>query len=563
VFVCKWTFVFVVVFVSAGSLLAEDGEADRRVTFVDVAATLGVTLQNVTGDSEQTYVVDTMMGGSAFFDYDQDGDLDLYILNGSRVVGFGDKDHPRNAMYRNDGSQFTDVTQVAGLGDTGWGMGCAVADYDNDGDRDIYITNYGGNVLYANQGDGTFMDVTESAAVGDDGFSTGCAFFDYNGDGFLDLYVANYVDFKHFIETTPDKSYNWKGLRVHFGPRGMRGGADILYRNNGDGTFSDATLEAKVVDHDKLYGMGVISGDYDNDGDQDIFVANDTGPNYLYQNQGDGTFAEVASMLGAAYNESGESQGCMGIAYGDYDNDGYQDILVTNFWEQTNTLYHNDAGTFFSDRSFDAGVGEESFRFLAWGAEFFDYDNDGDKDLFVANGHLFPQLDRANLGVSYAQTNQLFENLEDGRFNEVSQDSGEGLGIKKVSRGASFGDYDNDGDLDLFVLNLNDLPTLLRNEGGNQNNWLTVEAIGTKSNRDGIGAKIKIRCGDQTQINEIRSGSSYLSHSDLRAHFGLGRQDTVDLLEVTWPSGLVESFDKVLANGVVAIQEGKGMVRRR
>ena len=515
---------------------------------------------NVSGDSEQTYVIDTMMGGSAFFDYDNDGDLDLYVLNGSRVVGFPDGDHPRNAFYRNEGGRFADVTEEAGLGDAGWGMGCAIGDYDNDGYPDIYVTNYGKNVLYRNQGDGKFKDVTDYARVGDERFGTGCAFFDYDADGDLDLYVANYVDFKHFIETTPDKSYMWKGLRVHFGPRGMKGGADILYRNEGNGTFADATEEANVVDHQKLYGLGVICGDYDNDGDQDIYVANDTGPNYLYQNQGNGTFTDVGWMIGAAYGEDGEAQGCMGIAFGDYDNDEYQDILVTNFWEQTNTLYHNDAGEFFSDLSFDAGVGVESFNFLAWGTEFFDYDNDGDKDLFIANGHLFPQLDRVNLGVSYAQTNQLFENLGDGTFDEVSELAGEGLRSKKVSRGASFGDYDNDGDIDIFVLNLNDLPTFLRNEGGNNNNWLMVETVGVDSNRDGIGARIRVRCGELTQINEVRSGSSYLSQNDFRAHFGLGESDIVDLLEVSWPSGRVESFENLAANRLVVVQEGKGII---
>ena len=552
---------FFFVLLISSQLLAVEGRAvERRVQFVDVAEQVGVVAQNVSGDSEQTYLVDSMMGGSAFFDYDQDGDLDLYILNGSKVVGFPDQEHPRNTFYRNEQGKFVDATDEANLGDAGWGMGCAVGDYDNDGDLDIYITNYGRNTLYANQGDGTFVDVTEYAQVGDERFGTGCAFLDYDGDGYLDLYVANYVDFKHFLQTTPNKSYMWKGLRVHFGPRGMKGSGDILYRNQGDGTFADVTVEARVVNQDKLYGMGVIGGDYDRDGDVDIYVANDTGPNFLYQNQGDGTFVDIGWMIGAAYDESGEAQGCMGIAYGDYDNDLYQDILVTNFWEQTNTLYHNDRGTFFSDLSFDAGVGKESFQFLAWGTEFFDYDNDGDKDLFVANGHLFPQLDRANLGTSYAQTNQLFENLGDGTFAEVSQVSGEGLKIKKVSRGASFGDYDDDGDLDIFVLNINDRPTLLRNDGGNENNWLMVKTIGTESNRDGIGARIEVHSGELTQSAEIRSGASYLSHNDLRTHFGLGQRETIDLLIVRWPSGLEERFENLSANRLVVLQEGEGIV---
>lgn len=536
---------------------------DAQVQFVDVSESMGITTMNVSGDGEQQFIVDTMMGGSAFFDYDKDGDLDLYVLNGSRVQGFSDNALPHNSLYQNNGINFIETTKKSGLGDTRWSMGCAVADYDNDGDPDIYVTNYGINALYSNHGNGQFTDVTKQAELGhDERFSTGCSFFDADRDGDLDLYVANYVDFKNFMNTTPDRRYQWRGLTVHFGPRGMRGEPDVYYRNQGDGTFSDATVDANLVDRELLYGMGVVAGDYDNDGDGDLFVANDTGANYLYENEGNGNFTEVAWIKGVAFGEAGDPQGCMGIAFGDYDNDEFQDILVTNFWEQTNTLYHNDGGQFFSDLTFDAGVGMESFSFLAWGTEFFDFDNDADKDLFVANGHLFPQLDHANLGVSYAQTNQLFENVGSGSFEEVTNISGEGLQIHKVSRGASFGDYDSDGDLDVFVLNLNDLPTLLRNDGGNQNNWLVVKTIGTKSNRDGIGARVKIRCEKQTQINEVRSGSSYLSQNDLRVHFGLGQNHTIDLFEVSWPSGLTEIYDKVSINQIFVAREGNGIAQQ-
>ena len=547
---------------AAGHLLAADDapESHTGVQFVDVAAEVGVTTMNVSGDGEQQYVVDAFMGGSAFFDYDRDGDLDLYVLNGSTVEGFSGPDRPRNALYRNDGAMFSDATAASGLGDARWGMGCAVADYDNDGDADVYVTNYGSNGLYENRADGGFVDVARRAGViGVETFSTGCAFFDYDRDGDLDLYVANYVDFDHFMATTPHRKHEWQGLTVHFGPQGMLGEADVFYRNDGDGVFSDATAAAGLVDEDLLYGLGVVAGDYDNDGDTDVYVANDTGPNYLYENSGDGTFTDVAWMKGAAYGENGESQGCMGIAFGDYDNDEYPDILVTNFWEETNTLYHNDGGQFFSDLTFDAGVGSESFKFLAWGTEFFDYDNDGDKDLFVANGHVYPQIDRANLGVRYAQTNQLFENVGDGKFEEVSRTSGGGLRIEKVSRGAAFGDYDEDGDLDIFVLELNDLPTLLRNDGGNRNNHLLVRTEGTESNRDGIGARVKLTCGNVTQVNEVRSGSSYLSQNDPRLHFGLGGCTIVERLEVSWPSGLVESFEDLTANRVLVIREGSGI----
>ena len=533
------------------------------VQFVDVAAEVGVSLMNVSGDGEQQYLVDAFMGGAAFFDYDRDGDLDLYVLNGSRVNGFPDRDHPQNALYRNESATFLNATEESGLGDTRWGMGCAVADYDNDGDADIYVTNYGNNALYENRGDGTFADLAQRAGLSGDGaFSTGCAFFDYDRDGDLDLYVANYIDFDYFMETTPERRHEWRGLAVHFGPQGMRGEADVFYRNEGEGIFSEATTAAGLVDHDLLYGLGVVAGDYDNDGDADIYVANDTGPNYLYDNGGDETFTDVAWMKGVAYGEGGEPQGCMGIAFGDYDNDTYPDILVTNFWEETNTLYHNDGGQFFSDLTFDAGVGLESFQFLAWGTEFFDYANDGDKDLFVANGHVYPQVDRANFGVRYAQTNQLFENVGRGSFAEVSRTSGAGLQIEKVSRGAAFGDYDADGDLDIFVLELNDRPTLLRNDGGDRNNNLIIRTEGTQSNRDGIGTRIKIRCGDTTQVNEVRSGSSYLSQNDLRIHFGLGKCARVDRVDVFWPSGLVEHFENLSANRVLVIREGSGIVEQ-
>ena len=555
--------VFLLAAVQLGAAGRGGGEtgAAGAVRFTDVAAHVGVTLPNLSGEEEQEYLVDTMMGGVAFLDHDVDGDLDLYVLNGSRVGGFPDGGHPRNALYRNDGDIFADATEAAGLGDTGWGMGVAAADHDNDGDPDVFITNYGRNVLYENRGGQTFADVTARAGVGDEGFSTGCAFFDSDRDGDLDLYVANYVDFRHYIGTTPERRYEWRGLTVHFGPRGLRGEADVFYRNEGDGVFTDATEAANVVDEEQLYGLGVVAGDLDDDGDADFYVANDTGPNYLYRNQGDGTYEELGWMAGVAYGESGESQGSMGIALGDYDNDEDQDLLVTNFWEETNTLYRNDGGgEIFSDVTFHARVGLESFPFLAWGTGFFDYDNDGDKDLFIANGHIFPQVDRANLGVSYAQRNQLFENLGDGTFHELSQAAGPGLQIEKVSRGAAFGDYDDDGDVDILVLNLNDAPSLLRNDGGHRGNWLRVRTIGTASNRDGIGARARVRCGELIQVEEVGSGSSYLSNNDPRLHFGLGDAARVDELRITWPSGLVETWRDLAVNQLLVVREGSGQV---
>lgn len=540
----------------AQTVSAASSQAGNPVQFVDVADSLGVTLLNVSGDGEQQYLVDTMMGGTAFFDHDGDGDVDLYLVNGSRLDRTFHGTTPRNTLYRNDQPTFVDVTDGSGLDDSGWGMGCVVADYDNDGDEDVYVTNYGKNSFFENQGTGQFTDVTDRTTTGDGRFSTGSSFFDYDQDGDVDLYVANYVDFDGFMATTPDRRYSWRGLTVHFGPRGIVGAADVLYQNQGDGTFTDVTEAAGVVDTDLLFGLGVVTGDADGDGLADIFVANDTGPNYLYHNNGDATFAETGWLKGVAYGSAGEAQGCMGIAFADYDNDLYQDLFVTNFWEETNTLYRSLEGRFFEDRTFDAGVGLESFAYLAWGAGFFDADNDGDRDLFVANGHLFPQLDRANLGVSYAQTNQLFENRGDTTFREASNSSGSGLAIAKVSRGAAFADIDDDGDIDIAVLNLNDTPTLLRNEGGNRNNWLRVKTTGTTSNRDGIGARVTIRAGGRTQLAEVRSGSSYLSHSDRRVHFGLGDAVSVDLVEIRWPSGVVDQVLNVPANQDIVVQEG-------
>ena len=520
------------------------------VQFVDRAADAGLTQRNVSG-TDQSYIVEGMMGGAAFFDYDRDGDVDLYVANGSSFAGFAAGEHPANQLYRNDGGRFTDVTVAADVGDTSWSMGCAVADYDNDGHSDLYVTNFGRNILYRNAGAGRFADVTVAAGVGDMGWGTGASFGDYDRDGDVDLYVANYVDFS--LDYESPIPCLWKNVKVYCGPVGLLPAADVFYRNNGDGTFSEWTQQAGL-EGEKFYGMSALFGDYDNDGWPDLFVANDSTPNLLFRNLRDGRFAEEALMAGVAYSGEGVTQGCMGAAWGDYDNDGLFDLFVTNFADEYNALYKNEGGGFFADVSFAAGIGAAPAELVSWGTGFFDYDNDGDRDLFVANGHTYPQADLPRVNSSYEQANSLFEN-RDGRLVEVAAAAGPGFALRRVSRGTSFADYDGDGDIDLFVLNLNDPPTLLRNDGDHDNHYLLVRTVGTKSNRDGIGARVIISVGGQTQHAEVQSGGSYLSHSDLRLHFGLGKAERVDRLEVRWPSGTVQVLSDIAVDQVLTVVE--------
>ncbi len=519
--------------------------------FVDRAAEAGIDLVNTSG-TDQTYIVEGMMGGAAFFDYDGDGDVDLYVANGSSFAGFAAEPSPANKLYRNDGGRFADVTAVAAVGDTSWSMGVAAADYDNDGHVDLYVSNYGRNTLYRNRGDGSFADVTQMAGVGDEGWGTGVSFGDYDRDGDVDLYVANYVDFS--LEYKSSIPCLWKNIPVYCGPVGLLPGADVLYRNNGDGTFSDRTEQAGLAAV-KFYGMSAFFGDYDGDGWPDLFVADDSTPNKLFRNLGDGRFADEALLAGVAYSGEGVKQGCMGAAFGDYNNDGRFDIFVSNFADEYNALYKNDGSGFFTEVSFASGVGAADRRLVAWGTGFFDMDNDGDKDLFVANGHTYPQADLPAADSQYAQLNSLFENEGNGRLAEVSAQAGSGLALRRVSRGASFADYDDDGDIDIFVLNLNSAPTLLRNDSEKNNHYLLVRTIGRQSNRDGIGARLKLQAGGQNQYAEVQSGGSYLSHSDLRVHFGLGENQRVDEIEVRWPSGTVQILRDIAVDQVLVVRE--------
>lgn len=529
------------------------------VHFTDVTQQAGISFKHV-ASPEKKYLVESMSGGVAFFDYDNDGFLDIYLVNSLTVELAKAGAKTRSALYHNNGDgTFTDVTDKSGLGDVGWGMGVAVGDYNNDGFDDVYVTCLGPNHLFKNNGNGTFTDVTSTAGVGDPRWSTGAAFVDYDNDGKLDLFVANYVnyDLNHLPEFGKDKTCQYKGIAVQCGPRGLPGSGDSLYHNNGDGTFTDVTQKAGVSDPNGYFGMGVICSDFDDDGFVDIYVANDSTPNFLYHNNGNGTFKEIGFVSGTAVSENGSEQGSMGVTVGDYDHDGKLDIFVTNFVDDYDTLYHNDGRNLFTDVSYKANVAAVSMPFVRWGTKFFDYDNDGWPDLFVACGHVYPQLER------YRERKLLHHNNRDGTFTEVAAQCGAPLMQDRVSRGVAFGDFDNDGDVDIVINDLDGEPQLLRNDGGNSLNSVLIRTIGVKSNRDGIGAKIKVVAGDLTQIDEVRSGASYISHSDMRLHFGLEKRAKVDLIEVRWPSGIVDKVTNVSSNRILTIKEGQGLIDQK
>ncbi len=529
-------------------------EAPATVQFTDVAAEVGLVGTNVSG-RDQKYIVETSTGGTAFFDYDNDGDVDLYVANGSSFHGFPEEEHPRNRLYRNDGSNFTEVTAAAAVGDTSWSLGCAAADYDNDGHLDLYVGNFGRNTLYRNLGNRRFADVTSKAGVGDEGYGTASTFGDYDRDGDLDLYVSNYIDFSLDYESTVPCV--WKTYDIMCGPRGMIPQADVFYRNDGNGSFTDVTAEVGMAGR-KHYGYGAVFADFTDDGWPDLFVADDMTPNMMFVNKGDGSFSDEALGSGVGFDAQGTEQGCMGVGVGDYDNDGRLDIFVSNFEGEHNTLYRNEGNGFFLDVSFVSRVAAVGEPEVGWGTALFDYDNDGDKDIYVANGHTYPEADLPHTNASYAQLNLLFKNLGDGTFRDVSRESGPGLAIREVSRGAGFADYDADGDIDIFVLNLNGKPNLLRNDGGNANNYLLVKTVGSRSNRDGVGTRIELEAAGHRQVNEVRSGGSYLGHDDMRVHFGLGKARRVDRVTLRWPSGIVQTLEDIEVNQVLTVTEPEG-----
>jgi hypothetical protein len=534
------------------------------VKFVDITQTSGIRFLHFSAP-EKKYIIESMSGGVALFDFNNDGYLDIYFTNSLTVDAVDDLQKAPSALYRNNGDgTFADVTERSGLGAPGWAHGVAVADYDGDGWADLYVTCLGSNRLYHNNGDGSFTDVTQKAGVDDTRWSTGAAFGDYDNDGDLDLFVANYVDFH--LDDLPEfgkgKFCNFRGVPVQCGPRGLPGAGDSLFRNNGDGTFTNVTQAAGVTDPEGRFGLTAQWTDLDGDGWVDLYVVNDAWPNFLYRNNRDGTFSEDAFFAGAAVGEDGNEQGSMGLAIGDYNHDGRLDIFVTNFSDEYNTLYRQEGTLTFADVSYASKVAQVSFPFVGWATKFFDYDNDGWADLLVVNGHVYPQMENASLGTTYTQRKLLHRNNRDGTFAEVAASTGEALMTRQVSRGVGFGDIDNDGDIDLVVENIDGAPMIMRNDGGNQNNWINIKTVGSKLNLEGLGARVKVVAGDLVQVDEVRSGGSYISESDRRLHFGLEKRERVDLIEVRWPGGHVDKVENIAANQFLVIQEGKGIIKK-
>ena len=521
------------------------------VTFTDVTNEAGLAFKHQDGRSGRFYFLEELGSGAAFFDYDNDNDLDVYFVNSADLPGHDSVETPINQLYKNNGKgKFTDVTQQAGVGDSGYGVGCCVGDYNNDGYLDLYVTNYGDNILYKNNGNGTFTDVTDQANVGDSRWGTGCSFADYDNDGDLDLYVANYVQF----DFENHKTCRFNNIETYCQPQDFQGESDLLYQNNGNGIFTDVTQEAGVY-NTRGRGLGVVWGDYDNDRDPDIYVANDTNDNYLYQNNGHGKFTNVAFYAGVALGENGEMGSGMGTDFGDFNNDGFLDLIVTNFQDEVAILYKNEGNGFFSDITYISGIGEKTLSTLGWGTTFFDYDNDGDKDLFVANGHVCDNINQIYPEKTYSQTNQLFENLGNEVFREVTIPFGHDLHQKASSRGATFGDYDNDGDIDILITNSNRRAQLLRNDGGNQKNWIKIQIIGETSNRSGIGTRVEVACKDLVQVAEVKSGASYLCQNDFILHFGLDNYDAIEKITTTFTSGFIYEIEQVSVNQTIQISE--------
>jgi len=541
---------------------------NASVRFVDVAREAGLTTANVWGGVDRKqYIIEAKGSGLAFFDYDQDGWLDIYLTNGTRFnTEWPAGKAPTSHLYKNnrDGT-FTDVTARSGLARTGWQTGVCVGDYDNDGWDDLFCCFWGHNILFHNNGDGTFTDVTKKAGLHGEQvrWGAGCTWLDYDRDGRLDLFVCNYIKLdpdKVPAKEEPEKC-QWKGIPVMCGPRGMPGDTNILYHNNGDGTFSDVSEKAGILKPGPRYSITAVSYDFDNDGWPDIYVAVDSQPSILFKNNHDGTFTDVAVIAGCAYSENGHEQAGMGVAVADYDCDGWFDIFKTNFADDTCNLYHNNADGTFTDVVFASGVGVNN-QYVAWGCTFLDYDNDGWPDIMQVNGHVYPEIAGHDIGQTFANPRLVYRNLGKGQFKDVSAQMGPGITERFSSRGAAFGDYDNDGDIDALILNMNDVPSLLRNDGGNAQNWIKIKLIGTKCNRTAIGARVRVVTGTHAQMDEVHSGSSVMSQSDLRLHFGLGKSQTVDLIEVRWPTtGKLERFEQIRANQIITIREGSGILR--
>jgi len=532
--------------------------------FIDQAAKAGLSMKTVFGGVDtKKYIIETTGTGVAIFDYDNDGWPDIFLVNGTTLDATSVSGSAlTNHLYHNnhDGT-FTDVTAKAGLLHSGWGQGVCVGDYDNDGYEDLYVTYYGKNVLYHNNGNGTFSDVSSKAGVAGTGkqWGSGCAFVDYDRDGKLDLMVATYVNFDVTTAPKPGERIDclWKGVPVMCGPRGLPWNPNILYHNRGDGTFEDVTKKAHIDQTNGHYGLSVSTLDFDDDGWTDIYVACDSTPSILYRNNHDGTFTDVAVLAGAAFNEDGMEQAGMGSTVGDFDGDGRPDIFKTNFSDDTSTLYRNNGDGTFNDSTFAAGLGLHT-KYLGWGTMFFDFDNDGWPDLLLVNGHVYPEVDREHLGSDYQEPRILYHNKGNATFEDVSSSAGPGITTTSSSRGMAVGDLWNDGRIAAVISNMNAAPSLLVNQVHSGNHWVTIKTVGVKSNHDGLGAKIRVKADKRVLVDEVRSGSSYISNSDRRLHFGLGTTDHIDWIEIRWPSGLTETFENQEVDKVLTFTEGTG-----
>jgi hypothetical protein len=540
--------------------------APVRPVFRDVTRPSGIRFVHVHGGTGKKFMPETMGSGLCFLDYDVDGNWDLYFVNSGPMPGFSGPGRMGDALYRNLGNgRFEDVSAAAGLGSEAYGQGCAVGDIDNDGDPDLYVTNFGPNQMYRNNGDGTFTDVTDGAGVGDPLWGVSTTFLDYDADGFLDLYVTNYVAFE-LKDPTPDVpgpprniycGQHREGYRAYCSPKNFPGQADVLYRNRGDGTFENVTRAAGVFNPIGK-GLGVVTSDYDSDGDVDMYVANDLTPNFLYRNNGDGTFEDATFFAGTGFGEEGKPQAGMGTDFGDFDGDLSPDLVVCNLSEDNNSLYRNLGDGTFEDLSFASGIGLESVLFVGFGADFFDFDNDADLDLFITNGHIIDNIELYSDNIRFAMEDFLYENKGGGDFRRVTQERAPCFNEMTVGRGMVSGDFDNDGDLDLVVSMNNREARVYENLIDQGNHWITIRAEGTRSNRDGLGAVIRLTAGGRRQREDVRGASSYCSQNDRRIHFGLGRAATVERIEILWPSGQREYWQDLQADQFLHLVEGTG-----
>jgi enediyne biosynthesis protein E4 len=545
-----------------GAAAGQEPAKPPGFSFTNVAAQAGLDAVTVFGGKDTNkYLLETTGCGAAFFDYDGDGWQDVFLVNGTTLEGFPKGQEPTNHLYRNRGDgTFEDTTRKAGLAQGGWGQGVCAGDYDNDGREDLFVSYFGQNRLYRNRGDGAFDDVTQKAGLSSarTRWGTGCAFLDYDRDSRLDLIVANYIDLDLAKAPTPDSGLcRYKGIKVACGPPGLPGGKNVLYHNRGDGTFEDVSEKSGITKASGTYGLGVSTLDFDGDGWTDVYVANDSNPSALYRNNRDGTFSDMAVAAGCAYSQDGKPQAGMGIGIGDYDRNGTMDIFKTNFAGDTSTLYSNSGDGFCEDKTFASGIGIHT-RWLGWGTAFVDLDNDGWLDLFLCNGHVYPEVEQLKTEAGYKQRKVVYRNLGNGRFEDITPALGPPASTPRAARGSAFGDFDNDGDVDVVINNVHEAPDLFRTESDPARHWITVKLVGTRSNRSAIGARLRCSAGGAVQVQEVRGGGSYISQNDLRAHFGLAAATRVERLEVRWPNGLEEEWLDLEVNRIHTLKEGSG-----